>query len=166
MVARLSRARNLTNRLTGTKPGGTGSTLDPECYLPRTLKHELQQRGRLPVEECLRIALSLTTALEHLHGHGLIHRDIKPSNIVFVEGVPKLADIGLVATLDATMSVSGTPGYIAPEGSGTPRGDIYSLARKAGTTVSRARPRRGSGKARQLVPPPAGRRPDLEWYWL
>jgi WD40 repeat protein len=106
-----------------------GTTLDPECYLPRTLKHELEQRGRLPVEECLRIALSLTTALEHLHGHGLIHRDIKPSNIIFVEGVPKLADIGLIATLDATMSVSGTPGYIAPEGSGTPRGDIYSLAK-------------------------------------
>ena len=48
------------------------------------------------------IALSLTRALEHLHAHGLVHRDIKPSNIIFVNGVPKLADIGLVTSVDAT----------------------------------------------------------------
>jgi serine/threonine protein kinase len=61
-------------------------------YSPKTLRSELKQRGRLPSDECLEIALSLTTALEHLHAHGLIHRDIKPANIIFVErpgaGVP------------------------------------------------------------------------------
>src|SRR5439155_12269481 len=57
----------------------SGQKIDPEKYVPKTLKSELEQRGRLPVAECLRIGLALTTALSHLHKHGLVHRDIKPS---------------------------------------------------------------------------------------
>ena len=98
-------------------------------YTPRTLRHELQSRKRLPVDECVQIGLALATALDHLHGHGLIHRDIKPSNVIFVNGVPKLADIGLVARIDATMSFVGTEGYIPPEGPGTPQADLYSLGK-------------------------------------
>jgi tetratricopeptide (TPR) repeat protein len=101
----------------------------PESYVPHTLKFDLYQQSRLPVDECIRIGLALTTALEHLHGHGLVHRDIKPSNIIFVNDVPKLADIGLVATMDTTMSFVGTSGFLPPEGPGTPQGDIYSLGK-------------------------------------
>jgi serine/threonine protein kinase len=100
-----------------------------ETYIPRTLKHDLRARGALPVSECVKIALSLTSALEHLHSHGLVHRDIKPSNIIFVKGVPKLADIGLVTSVDATRSFVGTDGYIPPEGPGTPQADLYSLGK-------------------------------------
>jgi serine/threonine protein kinase len=98
-------------------------------YTPRTLKHDLRTRGALPVTEGVQIALSLTRALEHLHAHGLVHRDIKPSNIIFVKGVPKLADIGLVTSVDATRSFVGTDGYIPSEGPGTPQADIYSLGK-------------------------------------
>jgi serine/threonine protein kinase len=98
-------------------------------YQPRTLKLDLYHRGRLPVDECISIGLALTTALEHLHSHGLVHRDVKPSNIIFVGGVPKLADIGLVASTDATMSFVGTSGFLPPEGPGTPQGDVYSLGK-------------------------------------
>ena len=101
----------------------------PGTYSPKTLKSELARRGCLPFDECLRVALSLTTALEHLHQHGLIHRDIKPSNIIFVAGVPKLADIGLVASTDATRSFVGTEGFVPPEGPGAPQGDIFSLGK-------------------------------------
>jgi hypothetical protein len=83
----------------------------------------------LAVDETIEIALALTTALEHLHSHGLVHRDIKPSNIIFVHGIPKLADIGLVASVDATRSFVGTEGFLPPEGPGTPRADIYSLGK-------------------------------------
>jgi serine/threonine protein kinase/TolB-like protein len=98
-------------------------------YTPRTLKLELQRRGRLPMDQCLRIGLSLATALEHLHGHGLIHRDVKPSNIIFVNGTAKLADIGLVTDVEATRSFVGTEGFIPPEGPGTVQADLYSLGK-------------------------------------
>jgi WD40 repeat protein len=106
-----------------------GQTIDPDKYLPKSLRSELHRQGRLPLEACLQIGLNLTTALEHLHKHGLVHRDVKPSNIIFVNGIPKLADIGLVASMEATMSFVGTAGYLAPEGAGTPQADIYSLGK-------------------------------------
>jgi WD40 repeat protein len=107
----------------------TGQQIDADRYEPKTLRSELKARARLPFGDGVRIGLALTTALEHLHKHGLIHRDIKPSNIIFVNGLPKLADIGLVATVDATCSYVGTEGYLPPEGPGTPQADLYSLGK-------------------------------------
>jgi WD40 repeat protein len=108
---------------------GRGQEIHQATYTPRNLRSELHLRGRLPAAECLRIGLALTTALEHLHKHGLVHRDIKPSNIVFVNGIPKLADIGLVARAEATISFVGTEGFLPPEGPGTRQADIYSLGK-------------------------------------
>src|SRR5947207_1115829 len=85
--------------------------------------------GRIPPGECLEVALSLRIALDHLHGYGLVHRDIKPSNILFVNGTPKLGDIGLVAEAGDTQSIVGTEGYLPPEGPGTPQADIFSLGK-------------------------------------
>lgn len=105
------------------------SILNPLSYRPRTLRSDLHHRGRLPCDECLRLGLALATTLDHLHRHGLVHRDIKPSNIVFVNGIPKLADIGLVTHVEATISFVGTEGYVPPEGPGTAPADIYSLGK-------------------------------------
>lgn len=101
----------------------------PDQYQPKTLSSEVGTRGRLPVEECVRLALTLADALAHLHESGLTHRDIKPSNIIFVNGTPKLADIGLVADIGQGRSYVGTEGFIAPEGPGSPQADIYSLGK-------------------------------------
>src|SRR5205823_13305414 len=79
--------------------------------------------------ECGALGLALTDALSAMHRHGLVHRDIKPSNIIFVNGVPKLADIGLVTSLDATLTYVGTEGFMPPEGPGAPQGDVYSLGK-------------------------------------
>src|SRR6266568_6623160 len=109
-----------------------GQKIDPATYAPRTLQHEIEHRGRLPLDECLRIGVGLCHALGHLHHHGLIHRDIKPSNIIFVGGIPKLADIGLVTEIAAegkVLTYVGTEGYIPPEGPGTAAGDVYSLGK-------------------------------------
>jgi eukaryotic-like serine/threonine-protein kinase len=64
-----------------------------------------------------------------LHAQGLVHWDAKPSNILFINGQPKLADAGLVASVDDARSLVGTPGFIPPEGPGTPEADIYSLGK-------------------------------------
>ncbi len=106
-----------------------GPQVDPDQYQAKTLQREIQERGRLPVQDCLRISLCLTNALGYLHEQGLVHRDIKPSNIIFVKGAPKLADIGLVCGTEGTQTSVGTEGYIAPEGSGTPQADLYSLGK-------------------------------------
>jgi hypothetical protein len=107
----------------------TGQQIDPATYEPKTLRSQVQGRKALPFEQCVELGLSLTAALSHLHGHGLIHRDIKPSNIIFVNGIPKLADIGLVAEQSEAKSFVGTEGFIPPEGPGTPQADIYSLGK-------------------------------------
>jgi hypothetical protein len=103
--------------------------IQPESYVPRTLQHDVETRGRLPFGECLSISLGLAGALKHLHERGLVHRDIKPSNIIFVNGIPKLADIGLVTESEATISYVGAQGFMAPEGPGRPKGDLYSLGK-------------------------------------
>ncbi len=104
-------------------------SFSPANYCARTLQLDLQRRGRLPPSECVQLALNLTLALGHLHRHGLIHRDIKPANIIFVHGIPKLADIGLVTAFDETCSFVGTEGFIAPEGPTSPRADLFSLGK-------------------------------------
>src|SRR5207249_2288474 len=104
-----------------------GQEIDPERYQPKTLGKEVARRGRLPFDECVQLGLSLCAALSHLHKHGLIHRDIKPSNIIFVNAIPKVADIGLVAEAGVSKSFVGTEGFIPREGPGTVQADIYSL---------------------------------------
>ncbi len=107
----------------------TGSEIIPDKYVPLTLKELFSRRGRIPATECIQLVLELARGLVVLHGAGLIHRDIKPSNIIFVQRVPKLADVGLVASSEATMTCAGTPGYSPPEGAGTVGADIYSLGK-------------------------------------
>ncbi len=109
------------------QPRPTTDSLNTE-YVPRTLASDLRQ-GRLTAAECISLGLELADALAHLHQRGLLHRDVKPSNIVFVEGVPKLADIGLVAAVREAGSFVGTRGFMPPEGHQDGRGDVFSLGK-------------------------------------
>ena len=103
--------------------------IDEATYLPHTLRAGMGRSGRMPVAECVKLGMKMTDALAYLHAQGLVHRDIKPSNIIFVDGEPKLADIGLVAAVDETRSYVGTEGFIPPEGPGSPQADIFSLGK-------------------------------------
>jgi serine/threonine protein kinase len=105
-----------------------GRKIDIVNYAPRTLKSDLDRQKRLSASESIQLGLSLTEALDALHAHELTHRDIKPSNIIFIDGVPKLADIGLVAAT-GQRSFVGTEGYVPPEGPGTAQADIFSLGK-------------------------------------
>jgi WD40 repeat protein/serine/threonine protein kinase len=119
----------------GGKGAGENRTLFPSLpfspanYVPRTLASDLRQHDRLSVSECVSLGLALADGLAHLHRHGLLHRDVKPANIVFVDGVPKLADIGLVATVKEAGSFVGTRGFMPPEGHQDGSGDVFSLGK-------------------------------------
>ena len=116
-----------------------GDALDPgweqqgESYQPRDLAGVCRRAdgGRLPVRECLRIGIGLLEALDFLHQHGLVHRDIKPANIIFVNGRPKLADVGLVRQASPDSTLVGTEDYLPPppEPPGSKVADIYALGK-------------------------------------
>ncbi|MCW5557503.1 MAG: serine/threonine protein kinase, partial [Verrucomicrobiae bacterium] len=110
-------------------PAVPASPAGSRAYSPRTLAGEIADRGRLPMTECLPAFLTLASGLAFLHRQGLLHRDIKPSNIIFVGGVAKLADIGLVTEAAEARTFVGTEGFIPPEGPGTRQADLYSLAK-------------------------------------
>ena len=78
----------------------------------------------------LEIGLALSEALSAICiANGLVHRDVKPANVIFVNGRPKLADIGLVTDASDQCSIVGTEGYLPPEGPGTPQADIFALGK-------------------------------------
>lgn len=106
----------------------------PTSYKPRDLVSERAQLPgrRLPVKACVQLGITLCAALDFLHRQGMTHRDIKPQNIIFVNGRPKLADLGLITDLRPLGhegTLVGTPGYLppSPERPGTVAADIYAL---------------------------------------
>jgi hypothetical protein len=107
----------------------SGRAIVPDRYVPRTLARELAVRGRLPVDECLQLGLTLVEALGELHKAGLVHRDVKPSNIIFIENFPKLADSGLVTDLTGGTKLIGSEAYMPPDHQSCPSADLYSLAK-------------------------------------
>lgn len=131
---------------------------DIRTYVPRTLGTDMKRHGRLDLTFCRDAGVYLADALHYMHNHGLTHRDIKPSNIIFVGGVCKLADIGLVAGFGERTFV-GTEGFVPPEGPGTPQADIYSLG-KVLYEMS-------SGKDRMEFPEVPANLGDEEWsFWM
>jgi len=98
-------------------------------YAPLTLQSKLSARGPLPAKECIDLGVQLAEALGYLHANGLVHRDIKPSNIIFVDGRPKLADIGLVADSGLSSFSVGTLGFLPKEGTGDPAADVFALGK-------------------------------------
>ena len=96
----------------------------------------------LPLEERVRLVARVADAVHAAHRIGLIHRDLKPGNILVAWGEdglhPFVVDFGLardqrVTGMTVSGSLSGTPGYMAPEqASGDDaaldrRADVYSL---------------------------------------
>ena len=103
-----------------------GRDIQPDTYLPHTLGLQMKRDKCVHAEKCIQFGVTIAEGLDYLHRNKLIHRDVKPSNLIFIDGVCRLADIGLVALL-GQRSFVGTEGFVAPEGPGTAASDIFSL---------------------------------------
>ena len=103
----------------------------PEQYTADTLEYRIRKK-KLSPEECYILAGKIAEALGCMHDNGLIHRDVKPGNIIFCNGEPVLADIGLVTVASPEVSLAGTPGFVPYyifDGSHDPcpESDFYAL---------------------------------------
>ena len=84
-------------------------------YIPDTLAGRLRH-GPLPQTSVFDILFRIFTGIRTIHNAGFAHRDIKPDNIIFVKGVPKLGDIGLLSSLNSTFTqIAGTMDFLPPE---------------------------------------------------
>lgn len=105
-------------------------------YLAGGTVFEKIRRASLPLEDALRFSTEIASALDYLHGQGIIHRDIKSSNILLnLRNHTYLADFGLARSVSITTQAMhtgrGTAPYAPPEQHKllniTPQSDIYSF---------------------------------------
>lgn len=101
---------------------------------------ENQVALRNETRKAIALLAKVARAVEYAHGRGVLHRDLKPGNVLLDSSdQPLVSDFGLAKWLDdssdltRTLTIFGTPGFIAPEQAHgpaadlKPTADIYSL---------------------------------------
>ena len=101
----------------------------PDRYVPDTLAGRLG-KGAIPPDELFGILSGIFSGIRAIHEAGFAHRDIKPENILFVNGIPKLGDIGLLSSLSSMTTLAGTLEYIPPEMRTADRSDTDRASRR------------------------------------
>ncbi|WP_410598154.1 serine/threonine-protein kinase [Amycolatopsis sp. lyj-90] len=106
-------------------------------YLPSISLADKLREGPMEVDDVIRLAIQLCSALAAAHRAGIVHRDIKPGNVLLGEDdTVKITDFGISRAmgdvqLTATGEISGTPAFLAPEVArgedATSASDVFSL---------------------------------------
>jgi serine/threonine protein kinase/Tfp pilus assembly protein PilF len=85
------------------------------------LKSLIQKKGRLSMDDTLKIAQQICEGLAEAHDLGIVHRDLKPQNIMIDRrDIAKIMDFGIARSTEApgvtqTGVIMGTPDYMSPE---------------------------------------------------
>lgn len=98
-------------------------------HVPGTpVERLLESPGRLAPPAALGLARQLAAALAEAHGDGLAHGRLTPDRLVLgADGRLRITGFGLAGVLPPVPAPT-APGPLPPEGSGGPRGDVYSAA--------------------------------------
>jgi serine/threonine protein kinase/Tol biopolymer transport system component len=56
---------------------------------------ERLRKGAMPLNEVIKVGITVAEALAVAHRHSIVHRDLKPGNIMLTQGGAKLMDFGL-----------------------------------------------------------------------
>ncbi|MEY2507665.1 MAG: eukaryotic-like serine/threonine-protein kinase [Verrucomicrobiota bacterium] len=109
-------------------------------FAPGGTLQQVASALRTEPRQCVALVAKIARAVQYAHSRGILHRDLKPGNILLdARGEPLVSDFGLAKWLDTTsdltrtLTIFGTPGYIAPEQASAaadelkPTADIYSL---------------------------------------
>lgn len=85
-------------------------------YLPGgSVKHLLDQQGKLSVAHTIRLISGICEGLAKLHAKGIVHRDIKAENILLTaDGRPKITDFGIAHVPQAVGGMALTQAGIQP----------------------------------------------------
>ncbi len=125
-----------------------------------TLEKLLKTKGPLNLDQFIRMAKELASALEFAHQKGIIHRDIKPSNVIIEgsTGRAKILDFGIAKFIDeedlkltSTGMVLGSTHYLSPEHitgkSLDRRSDIFSFGSLLYEAITGSLPFRGDSSS-------------------
>ena len=80
-------------------------------YLEGDTLAQRLEKGALPLEQALRVAIEIADALDKAHRQGITHRDLKPGNIMLTTAGAKLLDFGLakLKPVEATGGLTALP---------------------------------------------------------
>ena len=89
----------------------------------QTLAQRLE-KGALPLDQALTVAIEIADALDKAHRQGIVHRDLKPANIMLTKAGAKLLDFGLAKLKPAAVGVQGFSAAITASEALTAHGTI------------------------------------------
>ncbi len=176
-------------------PGAGAGASVPSLFLTmelltgETLEDRIGQARRLTTDEALGLVSQIAAGLDAVHAAGVLHRDFKSRNVMLVPdpqhgtravvvdfGLAHFAAPGGLASVSDSISIAGTPAYMAPEQVRgdrlTPAADIYALGVVMYEMVTGVRPFQGGGTMsialRRLTDAPPSPRihvPALDPVW-